>query len=290
MPRSPSTNLYTLPFSSFTTGQPILSAQFTGITPPGNFTDIAIVLSATVPTTPAAGQALMLAPLPLATGTQALPSLIMATDQSTGFYRISANIWGFSSAGTLAVMFAPTGVTYGIPVTFTSAVTVNATAVFAGPIAVGTSAIPKFDCRLTAPVGTNVTPQLSQYNGNLLFINGVNYVVPSAGVNLPLAGLAANTFYLVYAYMVGAVMTLEAVHTTYQVDPTYGHFRKTSDPLAPLSASLEPMAAAKYPTLMVLCSWRATSTGRKPLVGLISLLIVQLLPAADRVGRRHGLK
>jgi len=240
MPRSASTNAYTLPFNQFVTGQPILSAQFTGLSPAGNFTDIATVLTATVPISPAAGVALMTGPLPLAAGSAALPSLIMGTDVTTGFYRVAINSWGFSASGSLAVTFNANGtVTFANPLqtltvsgtaTFSNSLTVAATALFSGEIAVGTSSLAKFDCRFTAsPPGANVVPTLLPYAGNFLFINGQNYVIPSAGVALTNSGLSASTRYYVYALQTTGVISLEASGTAPVRDTTFGHMRKTGD-------------------------------------------------------------
>lgn len=59
-----------------------------------------------------------------------------------------------------------------------------------------------------------VAVQLDPYTGGLLWINGVNYVVP-AGLQLSNAGLAAATVYFIYAYISGSAMTLEASATGY---------------------------------------------------------------------------
>ena len=68
----------------------------------------------------------------------------------------------------------------------------------------------KGQCRLTL---SGATLLLAPYAGNLLTINGVNVVIPDAGVTLATGGLAASTTYYVYAWMNAGVMTLEASAT-----------------------------------------------------------------------------
>jgi Phage tail-collar fibre protein len=68
-------------------------------------------------------------------------------------------------------------------------------------------------------IGTNLV--LTPYNGNLIIINQTLQRVPAAGVALPPTGLTANTLYYIYAYMVGAAITLEASttgHVTSSID------------------------------------------------------------------------
>lgn len=66
--------------------------------------------------------------------------------------------------------------------------------------------------------------------GNVLsFCDGNYYPVPSSGVTLSNSGLAASTFYYVYAYMNSGTMTLEASTTGHSTDTTYGIEIKTGD-------------------------------------------------------------
>jgi hypothetical protein len=64
--------------------------------------------------------------------------------------------------------------------------------------------------------------RLDRYNGQHLWIGGRNEVVPSAGVALSNAGLAANTWYYIYAWMNDGVMTLEASTTSPLFYADYG--------------------------------------------------------------------
>jgi len=73
--------------------------------------------------------------------------------------------------------------------------------------------VPAMQGRLSYTTGTACT--LSPVNGGLMWINGLNYSIPSAGVNLSNGILSANTLYYVYAYMNGLNMTLEASTTGY---------------------------------------------------------------------------
>ena len=65
--------------------------------------------------------------------------------------------------------------------------------------------------------------------GNKLIINGSNYVIPAAGITLPVTGASASTMYYIYAYMSGATMTLERSATIYQTDNATGILTKTGD-------------------------------------------------------------
>jgi hypothetical protein len=84
-------------------------------------------------------------------------------------------------------------------------------------------------CRLSKS-GANLV--LRPVGGNQLTIAGVAQTIPDAGVTLAPTALAANTSYFIYAYMVGAVMTLEASatgHSTSTTDGNKGVQIKTGD-------------------------------------------------------------
>jgi hypothetical protein len=76
---------------------------------------------------------------------------------------------------------------------------------------------------------------LNPENGNALFINGSNRVVPAAGVTLAATGLTmtggigGGRAYYIYAFMSGATMTLEASATAYAIDATTGVAIKSGD-------------------------------------------------------------
>ena len=70
---------------------------------------------------------------------------------------------------------------------------------------------------------------LDRYNGSALFINGNHEAIPNGGITLAASGLTADTTYLIYAFMSGATMTLEASTTVRATDTTYGHQIKSGD-------------------------------------------------------------
>lgn len=67
-------------------------------------------------------------------------------------------------------------------------------------------------CRLIIN-GSNF--QLIPYNGNILSISGVNYIIPQSGVTLSPTGLSATTLYYVYASWNGTAITLGTSGTGY---------------------------------------------------------------------------
>jgi hypothetical protein len=68
------------------------------------------------------------------------------------------------------------------------------------------------------------------FNGNQLYINGVNYTIPAAGITVTTGSTALSTLYYVYAYMSGSTMTLEASTTApTSVDTTTGIRNKSAD-------------------------------------------------------------
>ncbi len=81
-------------------------------------------------------------------------------------------------------------------------------------------------CRLVKS-GANLL--LSPFNGNKLIIGGFAQSIPSAGVSLAPTGLTPSTLYYVYAYLVGATVTLEASATGHSTDATTGVEIKTGD-------------------------------------------------------------
>jgi hypothetical protein len=94
-------------------------------------------------------------------------------------------------------------------------------------------------CRLTKS-GSNLL--LSPYQGNQLAINGALYTIPSAGVTLAPGSVTPSTLYYIYAYMVGATMTLEAVTTGHSTDINTGVEIKTGDATRTLVGMARPIA------------------------------------------------
>lgn len=80
-------------------------------------------------------------------------------------------------------------------------------------------------CRLVKN-GANL--QLNPFNGNKLVINSALQVIPDAGVTLAPPAVA-STLYYIYAYMVGAVMTLEQSATVPVIQAGTGVYIKTAD-------------------------------------------------------------
>lgn len=80
----------------------------------------------------------------------------------------------------------------------------------------GTGIAPATGGRLTYTNTTTLT--YVPFAGNLLYMNGVNRPIPSAGVTLPITGLSAATTYFVYAYWTGSAIALTANGTGYVLD------------------------------------------------------------------------
>jgi microcystin-dependent protein len=88
--------------NSFTANTVISSADMNE-----NNQDIATELTASLPIN---GVKAMTAPLPLASGTAALPSMTFSADTDTGIYRVGADQLGIAVAGTLVNTVASTGI------------------------------------------------------------------------------------------------------------------------------------------------------------------------------------
>jgi len=90
-----------------------------------------------------------------------------------------------------------------------------------------TPLVTQAQCRLDYVSTTQI--QLNRYNGQYLFINGQNEVIPATGPTLANTGLTAATLYYIYAYMSSGTMTLEASATAPTSDATFGIKIKTGD-------------------------------------------------------------
>lgn len=100
--------------------------------------------------------------------------------------------------------------------------------------------------------------RLLPQNGNQLFIGGSSRSIPSAGVTLSTAGLAASTLYYIYAYMNAGVMTLEASATGHSRDSSTGVEIKTGDPtrtLVGMARTTAGTAWADSGTQRLVLSW-----------------------------------
>lgn len=106
-----------------------------------------------------------------------------------------------------------------------------------------TQTVPAMQGQLTLSSATAVV--LNPVNGGLLWINGLNYAIPSGGVNLSNGGLSASTLYYVYAQMVGGVMTLMASATGY-AKATNGVPQKTGDATQTLVGMVYTNASSQF--------------------------------------------
>lgn len=137
-----------------------------------------------------------------------------------------------------------------------------------------TDLVPAGCCRLVYVNTTAV--RLDPRNGNRLYINGKNEVVPSAGVTLASTGLAAATIYNIYAYMVGSTMTLEASTTARATSAIAGHQIKTGDETRTLVGKVRTAGAAAFAydaANILVISWfnRRNLTGRASLASNLSV-------------------
>jgi len=90
---------------------------------------------------------------------------------------------------------------------------------------------------------------LIPYKGDAIRIQGLIYSIPAAGVNLSITGLAANTFYWVYAYVSGGAIALEASTTGHATDTTTGNVGteiKVSDPSRTLVGIVQTNATPAF--------------------------------------------
>lgn len=87
---------------------------------------------------------------------------------------------------------------------------------------------------------------LVPYLGNLLNINGTNFIIPTAGVTLSATGLTINTVYFVYVWMNGATMTLEASTTGHSTNTATGMEIKTGDPTRTLVGMVYPTTGPNF--------------------------------------------
>lgn len=109
------------------------------------------------------------------------------------------------------------------------------------PVEVGLSSA---DCRLDY-ISTSVI-RLSRFNGTRLMIDGINEIIPSAGVDLSPSGLTPNTLYYIYAYMNAGTMTLEASTTVPATDATTGLRIKTGDATRTLVGMARPVTGPAW--------------------------------------------
>src|SRR5437868_4390132 len=95
---------YTLPVSSYVSGATIKSADMNS-----NLSDIATALTQSLATT---GVSSMTGPVKCADGSAAAPSLTLASDATTGWYKSASGAWTFVSAGTAVCTLVAAGGTF----------------------------------------------------------------------------------------------------------------------------------------------------------------------------------
>lgn len=78
-----------------------------------------------------------------------------------------------------------------------------------------TQTVPAMQGKFSYVSGTSCT--FSPSNGGLLWINGLNYLIPSGGVNFTNGSVSASTLYYAYARMAGGTMTGELSTTGYSL-------------------------------------------------------------------------
>ena len=222
MPRN-SSGLYTLPIPTFTAGTLIKSADVTS-----DFADIATALTQSIAVD---GSSSITGAIKFYAGTVALPGISFATSPSAGFFLSAADTIQIITNGTAAATIGSTGAVSWVGAqTMLSSLAVTGNVTASAAVSIGTkidfktSAITRANCQLTLSAGSLL---LSPYQGNLLFISDQNYVIPSAGVSLSASGVAASTFYYIYAYMSSGTMTLEFSTTVPFTSTTYGIKVKT---------------------------------------------------------------
>lgn len=117
---------------------------------------------------------------------------------------------------------------------------------------------------------------LSPYDGNSIVINDTVEVVPSAGVTLAATGLTIDTDHLIYVFMNGATMTLEASTTGHVTNSATGVEIKSGDSTRTLVGMARPITGPVWvdtPAQRFVISWfnRRTITARQFIVGPISI-------------------
>ncbi len=153
-----------------------------------------------------------------------------------------------------------------------------------GPI---TGVSPAGNCRLDLDpsIGTgNGSLLLYGFNGNNLYIGGVNQTIPSivnGGISLSPTGLAASTRYFIYAYMNGTTMALEASTSGHTWQQSSGFELKTGDVSRTLVGMVYTTASSQFVDTgsnRLVLSWfnRHPKVGSIPLGGNVSTLATSL--------------
>lgn len=141
-------------------------------------------------------------------------------------------------------------------------------------------------CRL---VIDGVNFRLQPYNGNIISISGINYIIPQAGVALAPSGLAATTLYYVYATWNGTAIALSPVTTGYIISGNGIPVR--SDNSAQTLVGIIYLKTGASTTNALIRSWanrtnnvqegtlgaNATTTSTTPVVSNVSTRIEALL-------------
>lgn len=180
MPRS-STGVYTLPVAAFVAGTVIKSADVNS-----DFSDIAFALTTSMATT---GVSSMTGPIKLADGTVAAPSLTMASETDTGFYKKASDSWAWSINGlTDIIVFASTGLSV------TGILTVSGNATVGGS--------------LTVNGNLNVAGAMNFDHGTISYL-----IVSGTNTTLVTPGSSQLTFGAIWSN-IGTVVTRPYVYTS----------------------------------------------------------------------------
>lgn len=158
-------------------------------------------------------------------------------EQNKGVYSVSGN-----SIARGTPIFSRVAGVFG-----TTKITLDGTAVIKFPNTPRNAweAGPRGCCMLNGSSSTTIT--LYPFLGNSLWINGKRQIVPAAGVTKNNSGLAANTAYLVYAFMSSAtVMALEISTTTFVWDSVYRYPVKSGDSTRTLVGQVLTDASAQF--------------------------------------------
>ncbi len=106
-------------------------------------------------------------------------------------------------------------------------------------------------CQLRYTSSNAIT--LAPYNGNKIYINGVLYDVPDAGITLAPTSLTPGTLYYIYVSQASSVLSLAASATAPAVEAGTGFQIKTGDPDSVLVGMVYPVTGPL---------WASSSTQR----------------------------
>jgi hypothetical protein len=179
------------------------------------------------------------APLTFTSYTRGIRFFFVSAAANTGAVTININGLGVKnvtklSTIPLAVGDILAGTTYAIMYDGTQFQLLNSSA-----------EAPVGECRLDYISTTSI--KLSRWNGNRLFVNGINCIIPAAGVSLANTSMGANALLNIYAVATAGVITsLEFSGTAHTVDTNFGNKIKTGDPTRVLVGKVYTDAAGLF--------------------------------------------